>query len=589
MTRMRTHGDYPPETLRQYALLADGERGALCGPQGEIVWMCAPRWHDDAVFSSLIGGSGAYAITPKSRCVWGGHYEPGTLIWRNRWTTVDNHIIECRDALAAPSGPRGAVLLRRVEALNGPAHVVLELKACAEFGAQPMREVRVRDGVWTARTGNLRLRWSGAGNAVVDESGRLTYELLVPEGGHHDLVLEIANYDLSDEPVRASEAWADTEEFWATEVPVFDESAAPRDTQQAYAVLRGMTSGTGGMVAAATMSLPERADQGNNYDYRYAWIRDQCYAGLAVAADGPHPLLANSVDFVSQRVLADGPDLRPAYLVTGGTVPPEQELSLEGYPGGWNVRGNRVTDQFQLDIFGDTLALFAAAARHDMLDRHAHRAARIVVDAIERRWTEPDAGIWELDDQWWTHSRLACFSGLNSYAHFAPRSERARLGSLADAILVETERRSLHADGFWQRTPDDQRVDAALLLPGIRGGFEPRDPRSIATLDAVQRDLVDDGYVYRYRPAGRTLGEQEGAFLLCGFVLALAQLNAGRPLGAYRCFERNRAASGTPGLLSEEFDVEQRQLRGNLPQAFVHAMLLETSVRLAADAPTERN
>jgi GH15 family glucan-1,4-alpha-glucosidase len=586
---MRTHGDHPPETLRQYALLADGERGALCGPQGEIVWMCAPRWHDDAVFSSLIGGSGAYAITPKSRCVWGGHYEPGSLIWRNRWTTVENHIIECRDAMAAPSGPRGAVLLRRIEALSGPAQVVIELQACAEFGAQPMREVRVRDGVWTARTGSLRLRWSGAGNAVVDESGRLTYELLVPEGGHHDLVLEIANYDLSDEPVRASEAWADTEDFWAKEVPTFDDSAAPRDTRHAYAVLRGMTSGTGGMVAAVTMSLPERADQGNNYDYRYAWIRDQCYAGLAVAADGPHPLLANSVDFVSQRVLADGPNLRPAYLVNGGTVPPEQELSLEGYPGGWNVRGNRVTNQFQLDIFGDALALFAAAAPYDMVDRDAHRAARIVVDAIEKRWNDPDAGIWELDDQWWTHSRLACVSGLRMYAEAGPRAERSRLRSLADAILAETERRCLHPDGFWQRTPDDQRVDASLLLPGVRGGFQHGDPRSIATLEAVQRDLVDDGYVYRYRPAGRTLGEQEGAFLLCGFVLALAQLTAGRPLGAYRCFERNRAASGTPGLLSEEFDIEQRQLRGNLPQAFVHAMLLETSVRLAADAPTERN
>ena len=589
MTRAQTHGAYPPETLRQYALLADGERGALCGPQGEIVWMCAPRWHDDAVFSSLIGGSGAYAVTPRARCVWGGHYEPGTLIWRNRWTTVENHIIECRDALATPAGPRGAVLLRRIEALNGPARVGIELLACAEFGTRPMREVRRHDGVWTARSGTLRLRWTGAGEAVLDDTGRLTFELTVPEGGHHDLVLELANHDLADEPVHATEAWDRTERFWADEVPTFDSSAAPRDTRHSYAVLRGLTSSSGGMVAAATMSLPERADQGNNYDYRYAWIRDQCYTGLAVAADDAHPLLHTAVDFVSERLLADGPGLRPAYLVNGGAVPPEERLPLEGYPGGWNVRGNRVTHQYQLDVFGDALSLFAAAARHDVLPRDGERAARVAVDAIERRWDEPDSGIWELDEQWWTQSRLACVSGLRVYADSAPTSERPRLRSLADAILAETTRRCLHPDGHWQRTPDDQRVDAALLLPAIRGGFAADDPTAIATLDAVQRDLVDDGYVYRYRPAGRTLGEKEGAFLLCGFVLALAQLRAQRPIGAYRCFERNRAASGTPGLLSEEFDIEQRQLRGNLPQAFVHAMLLETSVRLATDAPTEGN
>ncbi|HKA97291.1 MAG TPA: trehalase-like domain-containing protein [Streptosporangiaceae bacterium] len=94
-------GEFPPHTLRDYALIADGERGALIGPRGEIIWMCAPRWHSAAVFASLIGGSGAYAVTPDSRFVWGGYYEPGTLIWRSRWITGDA-IIECREALAYP-------------------------------------------------------------------------------------------------------------------------------------------------------------------------------------------------------------------------------------------------------------------------------------------------------------------------------------------------------------------------------------------------------------------------------------------------------------------------------------------------------
>jgi GH15 family glucan-1,4-alpha-glucosidase len=364
-------------------------------------------------------------------------------------------------------------------------------------------------------------------------------------------------------------------------VPALNNSVAPRDARHAYAVLRGLTSSTGGMVAAATMSLPERAGDGASYDYRYAWIRDQCYAALAVAADGPHPLLADAARFVTARLAEDGPHLQPAYLVTGETVPDEQPLELAGYPGGHDVRGNVVTRQFQPDTLGETLQLLAAAEHHGMLDTAGWSAARIAASTIERRWKEPDAGVWELDNNWWTHSRLACVSGLRAAADVAPRTEAQRTRELADTVLSETSRRCLHPDGFWQRSPDDARVDAALLMPDLRGATSAADARASATLDAVRRDLVVDGYVYRYRPATSPLGQDEGAFLLCGFLLALTEKQHGEDVRAFRAFERNRAACGPPGLLAEEFDVEQRQLRGNLPQAFVHAALLEIAVRLA--------
>jgi GH15 family glucan-1,4-alpha-glucosidase len=141
--------------------------------------------------------------------------------------------------------------------------------------------------------------------------------------------------------------------------------------------------------------------------------------------------------------------------------------------------------------------------------------------------------------------------------------------------MAATSAEALHPSGRWQRSPTDERIDAALLLPAIRGGVASDDPRSIATLRAVERELTEDGYCYRYRPDQRPLGEAEGAFLLCGFILSLAFEQQGEAVAAARWFERNRAACGPPGLLSEEFDVTQRQLRGNLPQAFVHAMVLE--------------
>lgn len=576
------HSEFPPSTLRQYALLADGERGALCGPHGEIVWLCAPRWHDDAIFSTLIGGAGAYAVTPIDRCVWGGHYEPGSLIWRNRWVTEDNRIIECRDALALPSGPRHLVLLRRIQAVDGPAGVRVVLDPRARFGQEPMRDLcQIDDRVWTATCAGQRMRWQGPHDAEVADGGRrLVATVTVPPGGHVDLVLELSELDLPREPVRSAQAWTATERGWKDQVPDFASSAAPRDTRHAYAVMRGLTSGSGGMVAAATMSLPERADHDRNYDYRYVWIRDQCYAGLAVASDGPHPLLHDALRFVTGRLLADGDRLKPAYRVNGTSVPDQRALELVGYPGATDTIGNHVNAQFQLDALGESLLLFAAGARHEVLDADGWRAAAVAVQAIEKRWNEPDAGIWELGADWWSHSRLACVAGLTNLANVAPKADRMRLRELAAAVLTETDRRCAHPGGFWQRSPNDQRVDAALLLPPFRGAVAANDPRTLATLDAIRRDLVDDGYVYRYAPVERPLGASEGAFLLCGFLLALAELQQGNRVEAFRWFERNRAASGPPGLLSEEFDVEQRQLRGNLPQAFVHALLLETSVRL---------
>jgi len=193
--------------------------------------------------------------------------------------------------------------------------------------------------------------------------------------------------------------------------------------------------------------------------------------------------------------------------------------------------------------------------------------------------------IWELEPRLWTHSRLICAAGLRAIAPHDPGGERtAGWLSLADALVADASAHSLHADGRWQRAPDDQRIDAALLLAAIRGAIPAEDARSRATLTAVLTDLADDGYCYRFRADGRPLGGAEGAFLLCGFWLALAHDQQGEREQALRWFERTRAASGPSGLLSEEFDVTQRQLRGNLPQAFVHALLLECAATVARPA-----
>jgi alpha,alpha-trehalase len=575
-----------PRVLREYALVADGERGALIAPDGSVAWLCVPRWDSPAAFSGLLGGPGRYTVTPADPWhVWGGYYENGTLIWHSRW--VGASAIECREALAMPADPRRVVLLRRIEAVDGPAKVTVFLDL--RGGRNRAMSVERHGGVWTGRSGSTRFRWSGAAKArPVDGGLRMTIELA--EGAKHELVLEMSDLDLPGEQPDAGRTWAATEEAWSQVVPDCSDLIAVADARHAYAVLRGLTSGSGAMVAAATTSLPERLEGGRNYDYRYAWIRDQCYAGLAVAAHGPHPLLTGAVRFVTERLLADGPGMMPGYTVSGQPIPPERRLRLRGFPGGTALAGNWVRQQFQLDAFGESLSLLAAAARHDMLGEEDWRAASLAAGAVGKRWTEPDAGIWELNSRHWAHSRLACVSGLRAIAAVAAdgpagghgRREAARWTALADAIQASLSD-CVHSSGRWQRAPDDERVDAALLAHMIRGGLPLDDPRNVATVDAVQRELATDGYVYRFRHDARPLDQAEGAFLLCGLWMALVEEARGHPVAAAHWFERSRGACGPAALYTEEFDVHQRQLRGNLPQAFVHAAVLECAVTLSPD------
>ena len=577
-------GGPQPFALREYALLADGERGVLIGPRGEMAWMCFPSWDSPSVFSALLGGPSHYQVVPRdARFVWGGYYEPSSLIWHSRWVTTDA-VIECREALAFPTDPEKAVVLRRVKAVAGRAQVTVRLSLAADYGRRPMTGLARSRNTWYATSGPVHVRWDPGPGARRERDGDLVLRLDLPEGDGRDLLLQLSTAPIhGDEVLDADELWASTVEAWHHAVPSLEGLPARRDAAHAYAVMRGLTTTTGGMVAAATTSLPERAEAGRNYDYRYVWIRDQCFAGQAAAAvSGGEYLLDASVRFVGERLVEHGRDLKPAYRTTGEPVPDEAALlHLPGYPGGQVKVGNRANGQFQLDALGESLLLFSAAARADRLDHQQWKAVEVAVEAIEARWQLPDAGIWELDDRWWAHSRLMCVAGIRQIAVCAPGPQAGTWTALADAIAADTARSCVHSSGRWQRAADDDRVDAALLFPVIREGVAVNDPRTTATIAAIEDGLGQEGYLYRYRDNDGPLQDAEGAFSLCGFALALAYDKLGIHDRAIAWFERNRASCGPPGLLTEEFDVGERQLRGNIPQAFVHALLLECAARLS--------
>jgi alpha,alpha-trehalase len=185
----------------------------------------------------VLGGPGRYAVTPADPWyVWGGYYETGTLIWRSRW--VGRSRTECREALAMPADPHKVVILRRIEALDGPARVDVTLDVRAGFGRSRMTGLSRAGGCWSGRCGAIRFRWSGAARARPGDGG-LGLTLSLPEGGHHDLVLELSDRPMNGEPPDPGEAWAATEETWSAVVPDCADLIAVRDARHAYALLRG--------------------------------------------------------------------------------------------------------------------------------------------------------------------------------------------------------------------------------------------------------------------------------------------------------------------------------------------------------------
>ncbi len=572
---------FPTNALREYALLADGERGIVVGPRGELAWMCAPRWHDPAVLATFIGGRGVFAVSPVGqRYVWGGHYEEGTLIWRSRWVTTDSEV-ESREALARPADLHTAVILRDVVGIEGVSRVRVVFEPAADFGRHGLADVhRDDDGTWTGRTGPLHFRVTGLADAQLDRDALVT-EIVVGPDDRRSIVVEISDRPLPEVAPPAAAAWTETERCWKHDVPDLGHLRASRDVRHAYAVLQGMTTSGGGLVAAATTSLPERAEMGRNYDYRYVWIRDQAMVGQAIARVGDHPMLWAATDFITDRLLQDGAKLRPAYVVDGSNVPEEQSLDLPGYPGGSDTIGNKAAEQFQLDAFGEALLLFAAASDLGDLSADMWKAVEAAASAIGERWQEPDAGVWEIEPQRWTHSRMICIAGLRRVAGLASGSMAAAWTDLAGRIARQIESDSVHPENRWMRAPGDQRVDGSLLIPVLRGSMPADDPRTRNTVLAIKENLGQEHYLYRFRHSEGPLEAAEGAFLLCGFHMAAALDALGEDIEAARWFERNRSACGPPGLLTEEFDVVQRQLRGNLPQAFVHGALIEAAARLS--------
>ena len=525
--------EFPLHVLSEYALLADGERGVLVGPRGDFAWMCAPRWDSDAVFSTLIGGAGDV------------RRHPGRAVLRVGRLLRDGH-----PDLAQPVGhhgpgdrvPRGAEHARRPAHRRGRCAASWPSTARPRSGCCWTREAGFgqhqlgRSPGGTACGPPAAVRCTCAGPAIPATAQRRGRELLalitVPAGGHHDLVLEISDRPLNGPARRSRRGVAGHRDGLGAGGPRADRHhRGPRRPARLRRAarpdqLRRRHGGRGDHEPARAgrgrtqLRLPVRLDP-RPVLRRPGGRRGRCLPAARFRAVG----------FVAERILADGPQLKPAYTVTGGPVPDERQLHLPGYPGGSAKVGNWVNKQFQLDAFGEALLLLAAAARHDRLDREHWRGrggGRRGDREAARRSRRRDLGT----------GRAALGAFPADLRGRPARRRRGRPGPVRARPGADSPTRcsptspptACTRPAAGSARPTTTGSTPRCCSPPCAERCRPAIPGRWPPWTRCTPSWASDGYVYRYRPDERPLGAAEGAFLLCGFAMALAvHSRAGRP------------------------------------------------------------
>ena len=596
--------------IGDYAMLSDCSSAALVGTDGSIDWLCLPRFDSPALFSRLLDpDAGHFSIAPAAPYTVTRAYVPGTLVLETTFTT-DDGVVRLTDALAVPAGQRGHdlgkdaphELLRSVEGVAGEVELRLELAPRPEYGLVHPLFRQTEDGGRTFGGPSPIVMRAGA--PVVVERTAMGGTFTVSEGQEVGFAMRWAPPEMSDptatDPgdVRARiddviAAW----QSWEAEHDVYE--GPNRELVRFSArVLKGLSyRPTGAIVAAATTSLPEDVGGERNWDYRYAWIRD---ASLTMEALYIGACSDEAVDFASFMTSSAGGghgidhSLQIMYGIGGEHDLSERELPhLRGWRDSRPVRvGNSAWDQVQLDVYGELLnALHLYRERLGDLHPEIQRFVADLADTAARRWTERDSGMWEMRGAPRHHlsSKVLCWTALDRAVALAPQlGEHARTAAWAaarDEIREAVLTRGWSAErGAFAQSFDSDELDAAQLLMPILGFLPATDERMRATIEAIARDLTEDGLVLRYRnEAGLNadgLSGEEGTFVICSFWLVTCLAQAGELDRAEALFDRLAGSANDLGLLAEEIDPATGELLGNFPQAFSHIGLITAAAAI---------
>jgi GH15 family glucan-1,4-alpha-glucosidase len=600
-----------PARIEDYALIGNQETVALVARDGSIDWMGMPRFDSPACFCALLGtpDNGRWLLRPaaeEARVT--RRYRDGSMVLETLFETADGAVVVI-DFMARRDGVSD--LARVVRAVRGRVAMRTELIVRFDYGLLVPWVSRAADGRLHFVAGPDRLTLATP-IALRGEDLRTVGEFTLSEGEQMDFALTWSPSWRADSPkpdIPAALAQVDAQ--WRGWCASLGRGAAPGSPWEAMtdevweAVRRSLLTlkalahwETGGIVAAATTSLPEKIGGPRNWDYRFCWLRDATLtlyallgAGFVEEADAWRAWLV--------RAVGGSPDeLQIMYGVAGERRLEEFELPhLPGYEGSAPVRiGNAAAGQVQLDVYGEVVdALYVARRAGLAPDEASWSLECALVCHLETIWDQPDDGIWEMRGgrRHFTHSKVMAWvafdRAVRSAIEFGLEAPIERWSRLRDEIHEQVCTYGFDPErGSFVQSYGSQALDASLLMVALVGFLPPDDPRVVGTVAAIERELLHDGLVLRYDSGDGHDGlpPGEGAFLACSFWLVDNYVLQGRIDEAQALFERLLAWRNDVGLLAEEVDPVARRQLGNFPQAFSHLALINSAISLASRAGT---
>ena len=580
--------------IEDYALIGDCHTAALVARNGSIDWLCFPRFDSGACFAGLLGTEehGFWRLSP------GGEtreirraYHDATLVLETEYETADGEVsvIDCM-----PPRSNEADLVRIVVGKRGRVAMRMQLVLRPDYGSIIPWVRRTKQGICAVAGPDTLSLQSDA--ELRNESFRTTAEFTVAAGQRIHFVLTwLPSHDAGLVSADAETLLAQTEEWWREWSARCTYEGPYRDAVvRSLVTLKALTyAPTGGIVAAATTSLPEWIGGVRNWDYRYCWVRDATFTLYALMLAGYTAEAAAWRDWLLRAVAGKPSQMNIMYGLAGERRLPELVLGwLPGYESSTPVRiGNAAWEQFQLDVYGELMDALHLARRGGLApDENAWRVERALTEHLESCWSEPDNGIWEMrgPKRHFTHSKVMAWVAVDrmvkAVERYGLQGPVERWRSLRGRIHEEVCRHGFDRErnSFVQYYGGGE-LDASLLMIALVGFLPPHDPRVKGTVEAIERDLVEEGFVLRYRtqPKVDGLPPGEAPFLACSFWLADNLALMGRWEDARLLFERLLSLRNDVGLLAEEYDPAAKRLLGNFPQAFSHVALINTASNLS--------
>jgi GH15 family glucan-1,4-alpha-glucosidase len=599
-----------PSSIEDYAIVGDMQTSALISRAGSVDWLCLPRFDSDACFAALLGTDdhGSWQLAPVSGGTPTRRYAGDTLILETTWETATGTAV-VTDFMPPRDGGQ-PTLIRIVDGVSGTVEMETVLRFRFGYGqvvpwvhAIPdgIRALAGPDSAWLSSPISLNGRGlSHEARFTVSAGGKVPFTLAYRES-------HLPEPMCPDPPPASPTPYSlleETKKFWESWVRRCTYTGEYREAViRSLITLKALTyQPTGGIVAAATTSLPEDLGGVRNWDYRYCWLRDATITLEALLRTGYTEEAEAWRRWLARAVAGDPADVQIMYGVAGERRLTEWEADwLPGYENSAPVRiGNAASGQFQLDVYGEVIdALYLSSKAGLKPDRHTWSLIRALLRYVEQHWDDPDDGLWEVRGgrRHFVHSKVMAWVAFDRGSELALVMEEPRLAAswrgFAERIRGQVLEQGYDAGrGAFVQSYGSGELDAAVLLIGETGFLPPDDPRFASTVDVLKSELMSGGFLRRYSAGEGSnvdgLPGSEGAFLACSFWLANALDLAGQKDEALALFEQLLSIRNDVGLLAEEFDPRYNRQVGNTPQAFSHVPLIQTALNLSSHAEHHR-